>query len=1405
MAQNKILDQKWENCHITEIKKKAGGRYTPELNVDLPISEIFYGLGRTQEFYTDIRSHLGKFNKRFRYVSSKYDNKETQELYRQFQKSTAQLIKLLTRIKEFDNNVIPWKHINSQCQKTQDLLWKLLDRLREDKEKADKEQKSSDKKDGRSLSDRLSSDINDLYQAQREIRFFQDFSSSTKAKLSNKPFLLLSGLAGSGKTHLLCDVVENRFSNKTQLPAVLVFGEFFVGGKDPWEQISGQLNLNVSKSQLLKMLNSAGKTSNTRVLIIIDAINETRAPNYWKRNLKKVVDDVKKYPHLSLVVSVRSGFEKEVLTKQSEKLFILEEHRGFEFREWEAVSKFFKEFNLPLPEIPLLMPEFQNPLFLLLFCKAFQKRSFRNAKGKSKQIFRGHEGATYIFESFVDNISKKITKQFKITGPKSNVWDFVIEKIAAEMVDLNDDRITEETLTDIVKNCYPTLNHEAFIKELERNLLVVKVPRYTKDSDKYEGFDYRFPFQKFSDHLLGRYLFKKYEQEFGNGNKNTLTAKRFFSKRRKLGKYLSKSWNRGLIETLSIQCPEHLKGEEFVDVAPYLKGSLTAEGAFIDSLIWRKPDAFSPKIEGTRKYINDYVIQSENGHNDFLNALLTVAPIPNHPLNAEFLHKHLSRFSMQERDSWWSTFLHYQNGNKNSVDRLIEWGWSNQDKSHIGDESIRLCAIALCWFLATPNRFIRDRATKALVEILTNRAHVMLEILKLFYSVNDQYVLERVYAVAYGCTLRSSNGKKDLKNLAEWVYKTQFKKNKPTVHILTRDYARGIIEAALHQNIRLTDLDKKKIIPPFYSKWPKSIPSEKTLKKRYYPEEFFKDKSQDRGYLDIWSSVMYSSGSLADWGNYVLDSAVNHWSGRRLNAHEPNRKELLKKFKMRLNPKQRNLLEAATNRFYGVNMQNIFKQIKFVSYRKDSLDMEKIKKEEEEQGKRMTEIMAQFESILRKRRKKYFQKEIKPYLDDRGGVNDPLERFDTGLAQRWVFNRVVQLGWNSKLHGQFDGSVNYNRGDRSDHKPERIGKKYQWIAMHELLARIADNFEFKDETKWLDKTTTDYEGSWQIGVRDIDPSCVLKDGSNTKPDELPTFNNFLKSSEYNAWGKRNTDLSWLRKSTDLPDPKNAIHVIDDSGVSWLIAEGFVEWQKETPPEHEKYDLPTRTLWYMTKSYLVKNRNVRKLSVWADKQNFYGRWMPESHEFYDIYLAEYPWAPSFLHHYVPYYNHDEWTTNGRGTGDEKIPAKILVTNDEYLSSGSSKDCSTNEAIRVNLPAKWIFDRMGLVQKSSDSRFFDKHGDLIAFDPFIFDRSFPSCLLIRKDRFIDFLKKEKCSIMWTLLGEKGLIGGRDDERSGRLEINGVYFLNPSNSLVGKMKSKFVNFNKPVRARKKAKPST
>ena len=57
-------------------------------------------------------------------------------------------------------------------------------------------------------------------------------------------------------------------------------------------------------------------------------------------------------------------------------------------------------------------------------------------------------------------------------------------------------------------------------------------------------------------------------------------------------------------------------------------------------------------------------------------------------------------------------------------------------------------------------------------------------------------------------------------------------------------------------------------------------------------------------------------------------------------------------------------------------------------------------------------------------------------------------------------------------------------------------------------------------------------------------------------------------------------------------------------------------------------------------------------------------------------------------------------------------------------------------------------------------------------------------------IDFLDKNGYAILWTLLGEKQLIGGSLTGRDfiGRLEISGAYTLKNSGKIIGGNCSKF-----------------
>ena len=170
----------------------------------------------------------------------------------------------------------------------------------------------------------------------------------------------------------------------------------------------------------------------------------------------------------------------------------------------------------------------------------------------------------------------------------------------------------------------------------------------------------------------------------------------------------------GLVEALSILIPEQ-HGREFHELVSF-GDSYTVRNAYLESLVWRAPDAFPHPL--SFDYVNS-LIGAHMG-DEVLNTILSVACVPGHPLNADRLHGTLCRLTMPDRDGWWSIYLHRNFDEGTPIARLVDWAWSD-DTSYCADDAALLCGTALAWFFTSSNRFLRDRATKALVSLLRGR------------------------------------------------------------------------------------------------------------------------------------------------------------------------------------------------------------------------------------------------------------------------------------------------------------------------------------------------------------------------------------------------------------------------------------------------------------------------------------------------------------------------------------------------------------------------------------------------------------------------------------------------------------------------------------------------------------
>ena len=206
-------------------------------------------------------------------------------------------------------------------------------------------------------------------------------------------------------------------------------------------------------------------------------------------------------------------------------------------------------------------------------------------------------------------------------------------------------------------------------------------------------------------------------------------------------------------------------------------------------------------------------------------------------------------------------------------------------------------------------------------------------------------------------------------------------------------------------------------------------------------------------------------------------------------------------------------------------------------------------------------------------------------------------RFDSGLIQRYVLWRVFDLGWTVERFGQCDRfSVGYS--GREAAKPERIGKKYQWIAYHEILAHISDHYQYREQFS-AEADARQYEGPWQERLRDIDPSCTLRSipGGTSWGPHNPSW---WGKAVYAAWEEGTSHKDWLASKEDIPKTEEFLEVDcpkDDS--RWLNVKGRFVWQEPHPPDVEPHDVERRELRLSCTGYFVPSDDIDSFTDWVN--------------------------------------------------------------------------------------------------------------------------------------------------------------------------------------------------------------
>ena len=270
--------------------------------------------------------------------------------------------------------------------------------------------------------------------------------------------------------------------------------------------------------------------------------------------------------------------------------------------------------------MPLLDREFSRPLTLKLICESLQNLTGKKLARGFAGIASGQKGMTYVLESFVNRVGKPIEHQFGLKT--KGCWELLkgsdqITGFASCMAEKVRGYVRPSEADRIIAANYPELKpaqRRQLLHELQTSGLIEEDALWysTKSGVKIRVV-FRLPYQRFSDHLVARYLLKTHLDV-----SSVVTIKRSFTGKSPLARifrvsnrfhreYAEPGWAQALITEFPERVGKRLppKQCELFFVLPKRAQNLdTYFDPFIEGMFWRDPAAFT---EGTLAVINQYL------------------------------------------------------------------------------------------------------------------------------------------------------------------------------------------------------------------------------------------------------------------------------------------------------------------------------------------------------------------------------------------------------------------------------------------------------------------------------------------------------------------------------------------------------------------------------------------------------------------------------------------------------------------------------------------------------------------------------------------------------------------------------------------------------------------------------
>jgi hypothetical protein len=532
--------------------------------------------------------------------------------------------------------------------------------------------------------------------------------------------------AGCGKTQLAAQLSA---ATQTRSAGILLHGRT-LHARHTLDSVAQAIVIQgtpvASMEVLVAAVDAAGQRGRRRLPIIIDGLNEAEDPRDWKSLLASLVEVLRRYPYVLVIVTLRGEFADDVVPEHIERLEI----HDFGRDAMAAVRQYFQHFRIDPVDAELPWELLAHPLTLQLFCEVTNPK-----REKTVGVEAMPESLTALFDRYLEQARKRITE----LAPQTRRYyeqdvQTALDNIGIALWEERNRSLEMSKLRQRLGDETRPWN-ESIVHALEQDGVLLRVP-----GDRPATTDFAVVYDALAGHLVANSVVARLGQtriiEWLK-DEATMTA---FSGQMEDRHPLAEDTFRALIGVI----PRRLYKQLWTMLDEPMRTEAITGAANLDG-----PSIDAETVAELAKLVVA-PLRPPIPQRDLFRRLWRTRSSASHPLNSQFLDSVLGPMSVADRDLLWTEWIRRNYEGLLRDAEFLEQRW-RQGRERTSADQLR--ARWIKWALTSTVRRLRDQITRSLYWFGRFEARALFGMTLESLALNDPYVTERLLAASYGVAL----------------------------------------------------------------------------------------------------------------------------------------------------------------------------------------------------------------------------------------------------------------------------------------------------------------------------------------------------------------------------------------------------------------------------------------------------------------------------------------------------------------------------------------------------------------------------------------------------------------------------------------------------------------------------